>query len=84
MTGGNLEFSTTGVRSITGDIILDAVEKNKIDRLQTTGTQRIELNDNDIRAYPQNNDDIVFNPNQSGKTHLPRKIQKYRKRKCNW
>ena len=47
LTGGNLEFSTTGVRSITGDIILDAVEKIKIDRLQTTGTQRIELNDND-------------------------------------
>ena len=69
LTGGNLEFSTTGVRSITGDIILDAVEKIKIDRLQTTGTQRIELNDNDIRAY-QNNDDIVFNPNQSGKTHF--------------
>ena len=69
LTGGNLEFSTTGVRSITGDIILDAVEKIKIDRLQTTGTQRIELNDNDIRAY-QNNDDVVFNPNQSGKTHF--------------
>ena len=69
LTCGNLEFSTTGVRSITGDIILDAVEKIKIDRLQTTGTQRIELNDNDIRAY-QNNDDVVFNPNQSGKTHF--------------
>ena len=31
LTGGNLEFSTTGVRSITGDIILNAVENIKID-----------------------------------------------------
>ena len=69
LTGGNLEFSTTGVRAITGDIILNAVENIKIDRLQTTGTQRIEINDNDIRTY-QNNDDIVFNPNQSGRTHF--------------
>ena len=69
LTGGNLEFSTTGVRAITGDIILNAVENIKIDRLQTTGTQRLELNDNDIRTY-QNNDDIVFNPNQSGRTHF--------------
>lgn len=69
LTGGNLEFSTTGVRSITGDIILNAVENIKIDRLQTTGVRNLEVNGNDIRTF-QNNDDIVFDPNQSGKTHF--------------
>ena len=63
------EFSTTGVRSITGDIILNAVENIKIDRLQTTGVRNLEVNGNDIKTF-QNNDDIVFDPNQSGKTHF--------------
>ena len=69
LPGGNLEFSTTGVRSITGDIILNAVENIKIDRLQTTGVRNLEVNGNDIKTF-QNKEDIVFYPNQTGKTQL--------------
>ena len=76
MTGGNLEFSTTGVRAVTGDIILDAVEKIKIDRLQTTGTQRIELNDNDIRANRKTMTILFLIPIKVVKKHNPKKNTK--------
>ena len=66
---GNLHIDTDGVRAVVGDINLNAVEKIKIDNLKTTGVRKLQINNNDIMSF-ENNDDIVFNPNQSGVTNF--------------
>tara|TARA_X000001036_G_scaffold425221_1_gene451195 strand:- start:1354 stop:2814 length:1461 start_codon:yes stop_codon:yes gene_type:complete len=66
LTGGNLEVNTNGVRSITGDIILNSPG---IVHAETLKTENLQF-DTRVISSMANNDDIVFDPNQSGKVHF--------------
>jgi len=61
LTSGNLKVDTTGITSITGDIILDSLGIIHADELQT---DKITFNDNYIGSL--DNSDIVFAPNGTG------------------
>ena len=66
LTGGNLEVNTNGVRSIVGDIILNSPG---IIHAETLKTENLQF-DTRVISSMANNDDIVFDPNQSGKVHF--------------
>ena len=73
LTGGNLEVNTNGVRSIVGDIILNSPG---IIHAETLHTENLKF-DTNIISTRENNDDIVFDPNQSGKVHFLKNTKKF-------
>ena len=61
LTGGNLKVDTSGVTSITGNIILDSLGTVHADEMHT---EKLTFNDNYIGSLANSN--IVFDPNGTG------------------
>ena len=66
LTGGNLKVDTTGITSITGNIILDSAGIVHADEMHT---EKLTFNDNYIGSL--NNSNIVLDPNGAGVVNFP-------------
>jgi len=67
LTSGNIKIDTTGITSITGDIILDS--QDGIIHADELGTDNLTFNDNYIGS--KNNSNIVLDPNGTGIVNFP-------------